>query len=84
MRFEITERTMIAKLLESGIVTEVSGKVEIGGLMVGWTLYSRRDYFTDGMRYVAGVGYELESFDSVRDAFDALEDMIQHKREEAA
>lgn len=81
----ITERTMIAKLLESGIITEISGKVEIGSYTIGWDLYRRsNNYFTDGIKYVAGLGYELESFDNVKDALDALEDMIARKREEEA
>ena len=85
MTLNITERTMITKLLESGIVTEVSGKVEIGGFTVGWDLYRRENnYFDDSVKFVAGLGYELESFDSVPEAMDALEDMINKKRKEEA
>lgn len=85
MKFEIAERKMITKLLESGIITEISGKVQIGGCTVNWDLYRRsNNYFSDSVKYVAGLGYDLESYDTVDEAMDALEDMIRAKREEEA
>lgn len=85
MKFSITDRTLMKMLFERGTVSEVSGKVKIGSSIMGWDLYRRENnYFSDSVKFVAGLGYELESFDTFDEAMDALEDMIRTKREEDA